>query len=72
LAGDRLEMRLTGACRTVRITGEHSDISVQVAPGGTIEITGAHNDVTWTLARPGARPSLIDTGHNNSFHAGQT
>ncbi len=72
IAGNRVEMHLTGACRLVRISGNHNDVSVEVAPGGTIEITGAHNDVTWTMPSPGARPTLTDSGKENSIHSGAT
>jgi Protein of unknown function (DUF3060) len=68
LTGNRNELHLVGDCRQVRIAGEHNDISVNVAPGGTVEITGSHNDVNWTYARPGGRPQLLDHGKENSFH----
>ncbi len=71
LTGDRQSLVVDGACRTVVVAGDHNDISVTLAPGGSIEITGAHNDVTWTLL-PGsvAAPSLTDHGSSNTFHAG--
>lgn len=72
IAGNRVEMHLTGACREVRISGDHNDVSVQVAPGGTIEITGAHNDVTWTMPTPGTPPTMLDHGKSNSIHSGVT
>jgi hypothetical protein len=69
LAGSRLQLRLSGGCQMVRVAGEHSDVYIEVAPGGTIEITGNHNDVTWVLARSGGTPRLIDGGSRNTFHA---
>ena len=72
IAGNRVEMHLTGTCHQVRISGNHNDVSVEVAPGGTIEITGANNDVTWTMPSPGARPTMIDSGKGNSIHSGTT
>jgi len=69
LEGNRTDLTLTGYCRYVRITGEHNDIHVQIAPGGTIEITGQHNDVWWRPAGPGQPPRLINNGTSNTFHA---
>ncbi len=71
LNGNHTSIRVTGDCGFVRVAGEHNDIGVDVAPGGTIEITGAHNDVTWIQARPGPAPVLEDHGASNSFHRGR-
>src|SRR5690349_16778548 len=68
LDGNRTDLTLTGYCRNVRITGEHNDIRVQIAPGGAIDIVGAHNDVWWQQMGPGPRPRLLDNGANNTFH----
>jgi hypothetical protein len=70
LMGNRMDLTMTGPCSFVRVEGGHNDISIVVAPGGTIEITGAHNDVTWHVP-PGARftPILLDHGNGNTFHA---
>jgi Protein of unknown function (DUF3060) len=70
LAGSRLDTRLTGGCRYVRITGGHNDIQIDIAPGGTIELVGSNNDVVWKQIQPGPTPRLIDTGANNTFHQG--
>ena len=70
LNGNHTSIRLTGACRFVRVAGKHNDIAVDVAPGGTIEITGQHNDVSWRQVRPGPAPLLLDHGPSNSFHPG--
>ncbi|MBN9559640.1 MAG: DUF3060 domain-containing protein [Alphaproteobacteria bacterium] len=64
----RTDLRLTGPCRFVRLTGDHNDVYVELAPGGSIEITGAHNDVTWRQLRPGPEPVLTDRGESNTFH----
>ena len=71
LDGDHNEIVLTGDCRRVRITGEHNDVSIDVAPGGEVEITGLHDDVFWWQSRPGPRPVLEDHGTpgTNTFHA---
>jgi hypothetical protein len=68
----RAELRLTGACHFVRLTGDHNDVFVELAPGSSIEITGAHNDVTWRLLRPGPEPTLIDRGESNTYHHDET
>lgn len=71
LNGNRLDTNLLNNCQAVRVTGEHNDVEIAVAPGGTIEITGEHNDVFWHQALPGPRPRLIDTGVSNTFHPAQ-
>jgi hypothetical protein len=68
LEGDRTELTLTGPCRSVRISGSHNDIAVDIVPAGTIEITGSHNDVSWRQTGPGPRAILEDHGESNSFH----
>jgi hypothetical protein len=69
LQGSHTDINMTGACRYVRVAGEHNDITVWVAPGGTVEITGAHNDVTIRRAPGrGAPPRLLDSGPSNTFH----
>jgi hypothetical protein len=68
LEGDRTELTLTGPCRSVRISGSHNDISLDIVPAGTIEITGGHNDVTWRQTEAGPGPTLQDQGDANSFH----
>ena len=68
LDGNRNDVRLTGGCQRVRVAGDHNDVHVDVAPGGTIEVTGGHNDVTWRQTAPGPKPELKDTGASNSFH----
>jgi hypothetical protein len=69
LSGNRTEIRLTGPCQFVRLTGEHNDIWVDLVPGGTFEITGGHNDVRWRQIQPGPRPVLVDRGESNTFHS---
>ena len=66
-----MDLTVDGPCLSVAITGDHNDISVTLAEGGTIEITGAHNDVSWSLL-PGARgaPTLLNHGASDTFHAG--
>jgi hypothetical protein len=71
LGGSHTDFTLNGACETVRIAGEHNDITIQVGPAATIEITGAHNDVTWQQVAPGPPPQLLDKGLSNSFHHAQ-
>lgn len=71
LAGNRSVLTLTGDCRTVRITGEHNDITISTPPGASIEITGAHNDVTWRATTAGIKPTLLDHGVSNDFHRGE-
>lgn len=61
-------VRLAGNCGYVRVLGEHLDVYVEMAPGGTVDITGAHNDVYWTQARRGPPPTLLNRGDNNTFH----
>ncbi len=68
----RTELRLTGSCRFVRLTGDHNDVFVELAPGGSIEITGSHNDVTWRLLQPGPEPALLDRGESNTYHHDET
>lgn len=68
LTGSRLDTRLTGDCRYVRITGTHNDIEIEMVPGGTIEITGSNNDVFWSQLRPGPAPQLVNSGISNTFH----
>jgi hypothetical protein len=68
----RTELRLTGPCRFVRLTGDHNDVFVELAPGGSIEITGSHNDVTWRQLRPGPEPALLDRGESNTYHHDET
>ncbi len=68
LQGSHTDVTLAGACRYVRITGEHNDVTVDVRPGGTIEITGAHNDVWWRQRSPGPGPRLVNNGASNTFH----
>jgi hypothetical protein len=68
LEGDRSELTLSGACRFVRISGSHNDISLDVVPAGTIEVTGGHNDVSWRQTGAGPRPNFQDHGDSNSFH----
>ncbi len=71
LRGSHMDLTVDGPCLGVAVTGDHNDISVTLAEGGTIEITGAHNDVSWSLL-PGARgaPTLLNHGASNTFHAG--
>jgi Protein of unknown function (DUF3060) len=71
LEGNHTDLTLTGYCRYVRITGEHNDIRIQIAPGGTIEIAGQHNDVWWQQVGPGPRPNLVNSGSSNTFHREQ-
>lgn len=71
LNGSHTDLRLTGPCRFVRLAGEHNDVSVQLAPGGSIEITGSHNDVTWRSLQPGPDPVLVNRGEDNTFHRGR-
>ena len=70
LTGNSMDLTMNGPCSFVRVEGNHNDISIVVAPRGTIEITGAHNDVSWHVP-PGARftPILLDHGNSNTFHA---
>jgi hypothetical protein len=68
LNGSHTDFTLNGACETVRVAGEHNDISIQLGPAATIEITGAHNDVTWRQVIPGPPPRLLDSGTSNTFH----
>ena len=70
LEGTHTALRLSGPCQFVRVAGDHNDISVEIAPTGTIEITGSHNDVTWHTVR-GARPALENRGVSNTFHHGE-
>ena len=58
----------SGACGTVRVTGEHNDVIVGMAPGGRIEVTGAHNDVWWHTTGPGPHPVVQDKGASNTLH----
>src|SRR5579875_3393964 len=68
LGGSHTDAKVLGDCRYVRVAGEHNDIQVEVAPGGTVEITGAHNDVWWRQSRPGPGPRLLNVGQSNTFH----
>lgn len=68
LQGNRTDLRLTGPCRFVRLVGEHNDVNVDLAAGGTFEITGSHNDVVWRQVQVGPPPILIDRGESNAFH----
>jgi hypothetical protein len=68
----RADLRVTGPCRFVRLTGEHNDVFVELAPGGSIEITGSHNDVTWRQLQPGPEPTLVDRGESNTYHHDET
>jgi hypothetical protein len=72
LNGNHTDIRLTGPCRFVRVIGEHNDVYVELAPGGSIEITGSHNDVTWRQIRPGPEPALLDRGESNTYHHDET
>jgi hypothetical protein len=68
LDASHARLELVGACRHVRVTGEHNDVIVRTAPNGVIEVTGAHNDVWWRPAIEGTRPVLRSTSTANSFH----
>jgi hypothetical protein len=57
-----------GGCRAIRVTGDHNDVIVQMAPGGLIEVTGAHNDVWWRPAGPGPAPVFRNLGASNTLH----
>jgi hypothetical protein len=72
LTGNHTDITLKGACRYVRVAGEHNDIDIEVGADATIEITGAHNDVTWHQTAPGARPRLLKSNtESNTFHPEQ-
>lgn len=68
VAANRTKLRLAGPCRQVTVAGDHNDLHVDVAPGGTVEITGTHNDVTWRQVGQGPRPTLTIKGASNDFH----
>lgn len=68
LNGSHTSFTLDGACRYVRIAGEHNDITIHVGAGATIEITGAHNDVSWQQIVPGPAPRLLSNAASNTFH----
>ncbi len=71
VTGSHTDTAIKGACAYVRVSGEHNDVDVEVAAGGTIEITGAHNDVTWHQVTPGPPPRLISGRESNTFHRGE-
>ena len=66
--GSHARIEASGSCTAIRVTGEHSDIIVEMAPGGLMEATGAHNDIWWRTARPGPPPVFRNTGVSNSVH----
>ena len=68
--GSRTRIEAASGCRSVRVTGAHNDIIVQMAPAGVIEVTGAHNDVWWRPVRPGPAtpPVYRDLGASNTLH----
>ena len=68
LEGSHTGVTLVGNCGYVRVAGDHNDVTVELAPGGTIEITGEHNDVAWRQPNPSVPPSLLNRGKSNSFH----
>lgn len=68
LEGSHTRVEANGGCRAVRVTGEHNDVIVEMAPGGSIDVTGAHNDIWWRPAGPGPAPSFRDTGVSNTLH----
>ena len=68
LEGNRTDLNLSGNCGYVRVAGDHNDIVIELAPGGTIEITGAHNDVTWTQPNATIPATFYDRGTSNTFH----
>jgi hypothetical protein len=70
--GDRLNLSIVGGCANVQIAANHSDIGIDVVPGGQINIVGAHNDVTWNQVGAGPRPDLQDHGDANTYHRSET
>lgn len=68
LDGSHARLELSGVCRIVRVTGEHNDVILGVAPGGTVDVTGAHNDIWWHPTGRGRLPDLRNSGSSNTFH----
>lgn len=71
LSGSHTDTEVKGACAYVRVSGDHNDVAVDVAAGGTVEIIGEHNDVTWHQVTRGPPPRLINARESNSFHRGE-
>ena len=65
--GAHTRVEASGPCSSVRVTGEHNDVIVEMAPAGLVDVSGAHNDVWWRTPS-GAPPRFRDTGASNSFH----
>ncbi|MDE2005589.1 MAG: DUF3060 domain-containing protein [Rhodospirillales bacterium] len=68
LTGSHTQGYLTGACAQVELTGNHNDVDVSMAPGGSFTILGDSNDVWWTPSTPGATPTLTIRGQGDAFH----
>jgi hypothetical protein len=68
LEGNHTNLTLSGNCGYVRVAGNHNDIAIELAPGGTIEITGAHNDVSWTQPNAAIPATFYNRGESNTFH----
>jgi hypothetical protein len=60
------DVRFTGQCSSLTVTGADNEIVIDLAPGAKVTVTGASNDISWT-SKGKTRPVVKVMGADNDI-----